>query len=112
MSRRIWNRRRARRRCQDETLIALLEKLRLSISQHEKKIIKALEKDVNELCQIAARGEAAQLDYEAPQQPDLVLDTESMNTNDCVDRIMKLLEEREIIHIDDDDNDFWFGFEQ
>ena len=35
--------------------------------------------------------------YEAPENPSLVLDTESMSTNDCVDALIKFLESRNII---------------
>jgi bifunctional enzyme CysN/CysC len=42
-------------------------------------------------------NERAELDYQEPAQADLVLDTEKLDTVECVDAIIELLESKEII---------------
>jgi adenylylsulfate kinase-like enzyme len=36
-------------------------------------------------------------EYEAPEDPDLVLDTDALSTAQCVDKVIALLESRHVI---------------
>ena len=55
-----------------------------------------------ELCRERNSGDReitdqALLNYEAPENPDLVLETDTMDPSECVEKIVKLLEQRQII---------------
>jgi adenylylsulfate kinase len=60
------------------------------------------QRDVKGLYKKARRGEIAQFTgisspYEVPEHPELILNTDQMSLEQCVERVLSLLLEREII---------------
>ena len=45
----------------------------------------------------AGDGVETSLDFQKPDSPDLVLDSDAMDTSECVDQIIKLLESKNLI---------------